>query len=93
MLQELQENGYAIARQLINFPEIERLKDEIAQKLPPSSTHGTRSLTNKLKSLNEIVNYSEINKILSDYFESHYFQLVRMLYFNKTEQANWGVRL
>ncbi|MCU0533385.1 MAG: phytanoyl-CoA dioxygenase family protein [Hydrococcus sp. Prado102] len=88
---ELKENGYAIARQLIGSQEIERLKDEIAQNLPLSSTHGTRNLSNKLKSLDEIVNSSCINKFLSTYFESQNFQLVRMLYFNKTKQANWGV--
>jgi ectoine hydroxylase-related dioxygenase (phytanoyl-CoA dioxygenase family) len=90
MLEKFYENGYLIIPGVVNSSEIEFLKSEISYHLSQSSSSVTRHLSAKVKAIQNLANSTQINAILSKCFQSE-FQLVRTLYFNKTQKANWGV--
>ncbi|MGK7876177.1 MAG: phytanoyl-CoA dioxygenase family protein [Xenococcaceae cyanobacterium] len=87
---EFYENGYTIKRKLISSEEIEYLKTKLTENIQSESAHGARHLQYKIPAIHELAYSKSIKETIADYFDASP-KLVRAIYFNKTENANWGV--
>ena len=82
--------GLEIVGDFISPADIEFLGSEIEKSLGSSSIHGVRNLNTKVCAIGELANSSCLLKLAADYLGNKP-QLVRTIYFNKTQSANWGV--
>ena len=94
---EFEEQGFCILLQCIGIEELDRLKALLEQvrhseaaKQKNGNVYGIRDLLNQIPQLRQFVAGNALREIIARLSERP-MQLVRAIYFDKTENANWGV--
>jgi hypothetical protein len=90
MLNQLHLDGYTIIPNFISQDKIDFLSTEINQKLPQNSEYGLRQVEKKIPVISDLARDSLIINLIQPLFKNK-LKLVRALFYDKTQNFNWGV--
>lgn len=85
---QLNQRGYAIVRQILSPKTVAEFREQFRNRALPR--HGFRHLETVLPELRSLINTMPFAQLLAPFFSSPP-KLIRALYFNKTQETNWGV--